>query len=59
MRDETEVRSRLAMELMAQTQHPHHESHGARAIDERVKVLLWVLEPSESELPPGGNGMDA
>jgi hypothetical protein len=58
VRSEDDVRNRLALELMAYTQHESQDSVAARANHERIRLLEWILTPTESEIPPppSGNG---
>ena len=55
MRSESDIRDRLAMELMGATTHESPESHAARAAEERIRLLEWCLA-SPTESPPSGNG---
>lgn len=60
MRSETELRERLASEIVMFAGFTSKESLGARACYERIRCLTWALDPTEpsNEIPPmpGGNG---
>lgn len=70
MRTEQEVREALESNVMLYEGFASKETLAARAAHERIRILTWVLEPTEPPPPPssargpgivvvGGNGAAA
>lgn len=59
MREEAEIRDRLASEVIAYAGFASKDSKAARAAHERIRTLTWILENTDPDtMPPSerGNG---